>query len=252
MAENDMDKAISSGLRDDLTTRCAELFDLRDSLKESYQRMSEPVTELVESASKTSMSAQIHQRIEDIYAEIRNIDRALKRMTEGDYGCCLACRRPIRVKRLQALPWTDYCVKCAGMREVFYSGSIESHGNSDDEGNYNDDELRATILSDLSIDGRIETQELVITCEDGVVYLEGFLPSVTKYQMMLDILQDIPGVADIVDGIGIDQRPWERCKQHPDGHESDQSAEDLVGEEADADIDPYTSFQTGEPMTPAG
>ena len=220
MAANNMDKAIFWGLRDDLMTRRDELFDLRNSLKESLQHLNEPETEMVERASKTTMSGQMHQRIEAVQAEIRNIDTALKRMAADDYGFCMACRRPIRVKRLQALPWTRYCVKCAGMNEAFNQGGIEAPTDSNDEGPV-DDELLEAILNALSIDGRVETEELVITCEDGVVYLEGFLPSAAKHQTMLDILQDVPDVVDIVNSIRIDRQPWERHNQHPVGHESD-------------------------------
>ena len=30
----------------------------------------------------------------------------------GDYGICLGCEEPIPDKRLRALPWARYCVRC--------------------------------------------------------------------------------------------------------------------------------------------
>lgn len=37
---------------------------------------------------------------------------ALRRMNEGSYGECLMCGDPIGPKRLEAVPWTPYCIRC--------------------------------------------------------------------------------------------------------------------------------------------
>jgi len=46
------------------------------------------------------------------YSQLRLVDEALDRIASGDYGICLACEEPIAPKRLQALSWARYCVKC--------------------------------------------------------------------------------------------------------------------------------------------
>ena len=46
------------------------------------------------------------------YRQLRMVEEALDRLESGDYGICLACDEPIAEKRLQALPWARYCVKC--------------------------------------------------------------------------------------------------------------------------------------------
>jgi RNA polymerase-binding transcription factor DksA len=38
---------------------------------------------------------------------------ALRRMDEGSYGTCENCAQPIAKARLEAIPYTRYCVKCA-------------------------------------------------------------------------------------------------------------------------------------------
>jgi DnaK suppressor protein len=53
---------------------------------------------------------------------IRNLDResrllqsirsALARMEDGSYGVCLQCDTQINPKRLSAVPWAAYCVRC--------------------------------------------------------------------------------------------------------------------------------------------
>jgi DnaK suppressor protein len=49
--------------------------------------------------------------------EIRNIseiEQALKRIAQNEYGVCVTCEETIPNKRLQAIPWTRQCVDCAG------------------------------------------------------------------------------------------------------------------------------------------
>jgi RNA polymerase-binding transcription factor DksA len=46
-------------------------------------------------------------------AEITQIRAALKRIDDGTYGSCARCGDPIGEARLDALPWTPLCRKCA-------------------------------------------------------------------------------------------------------------------------------------------
>jgi len=43
---------------------------------------------------------------------LRNVRAALSRMADGSYGTCLHCEEDISPKRLNAVPWTAYCIKC--------------------------------------------------------------------------------------------------------------------------------------------
>ena len=43
---------------------------------------------------------------------LREISDAQQRIAQGTYGVCLECDEPISVKRLEAVPWARYCVKC--------------------------------------------------------------------------------------------------------------------------------------------
>lgn len=45
--------------------------------------------------------------------EITRIRAALKRIAEGTYGTCARCGDPIGEARLDVLPWTPLCRKCA-------------------------------------------------------------------------------------------------------------------------------------------
>jgi DnaK suppressor protein len=43
---------------------------------------------------------------------LRNVRAALSRIADGSYGTCLHCEEDISPKRLNAVPWTAYCIKC--------------------------------------------------------------------------------------------------------------------------------------------
>ena len=42
----------------------------------------------------------------------RNLRAALSRTADGNYGVCLNCEEEIKPKRLEAVPWTAYCIRC--------------------------------------------------------------------------------------------------------------------------------------------
>lgn len=47
-------------------------------------------------------------------AELAQIRRALAQLDLGGYGRCSRCGEPIDERRLQALPYSDRCIACAG------------------------------------------------------------------------------------------------------------------------------------------
>jgi DnaK suppressor protein len=62
------------------------------------------------------------QHASDRELAIRNLDResmmlrairsALERIKEGNYGTCTSCDEDISPKRLAAVPWSPYCLRC--------------------------------------------------------------------------------------------------------------------------------------------
>lgn len=44
--------------------------------------------------------------------KVHNIDEALLRINEGEYGICEECDEEIPLGRLKAMPFTRHCVKC--------------------------------------------------------------------------------------------------------------------------------------------
>ena len=56
-------------------------------------------------------TVSLHLNILD-YTQLRLIEEALDRLDSGDYGICLSCDEPIPPKRLHAVSWARYCVRC--------------------------------------------------------------------------------------------------------------------------------------------
>jgi DnaK suppressor protein len=40
------------------------------------------------------------------------MDAALRRIDRGEFGNCQMCQKEISKKRLNALPWTPFCIDC--------------------------------------------------------------------------------------------------------------------------------------------
>lgn len=57
------------------------------------------------------------------HTQLSQIRSALTRIGEGNYGECLQCGNVIGAKRLEALPWTPYCIDCQAKIE---NGEIEN------------------------------------------------------------------------------------------------------------------------------
>jgi hypothetical protein len=76
--------------------------------------------------------------------------------------------------------------------------------------NLNDRYLKLSILDNLKNDGRLDLEQLEISCRKGVVYLEGIIPSEIEYQIMLRILTDVMGISSLIDRIQINELDWER------------------------------------------
>ncbi len=45
-------------------------------------------------------------------AQLRLVRQALNRIADGTFGDCVRCFQAIGAKRIEALPWTPYCINC--------------------------------------------------------------------------------------------------------------------------------------------
>ena len=69
-----------------------------------------------QAASEYERQALIHKAAA-AQQTLRTLKQALERLRQGSFGECAECGGDIEPKRLEAIPWTHYCVKCQEMRE---------------------------------------------------------------------------------------------------------------------------------------
>jgi len=53
---------------------------------------------------------------------LQMVEGALSRIREGTFGECISCGNEINAKRLEAVPWTRYCIEC---QEKLEKGVLE-------------------------------------------------------------------------------------------------------------------------------
>ncbi len=51
--------------------------------------------------------------IENEQETLKQIGEAMGRIRDGSYGMCVECEHPVAKARLEALPYTPYCIECA-------------------------------------------------------------------------------------------------------------------------------------------
>jgi DnaK suppressor protein len=68
----------------------------------------------------SSVKETLFQQRAHLTQMVRRTEAALNRMRHGEYGFCTGCGEAINRKRLEALPWTQYCIRCqeAAERQV--------------------------------------------------------------------------------------------------------------------------------------
>jgi DnaK suppressor protein len=74
--------------------------------------------------AKSLVDAEINASIiERAEQQLAQIDSALARLDDGQYGICLECGEDIPIERLKAIPSALYCVACKDARQSLRSRS---------------------------------------------------------------------------------------------------------------------------------
>ena len=102
--------------------------ELLEKKKEINHHLSEFYTESKE--VETGIAQDVVDRAESSYTkefllslsnkerkQLSLINEALKRIEKGTYGICQGCTQEIGEKRLDAIPWTPYCINCQEKEE---------------------------------------------------------------------------------------------------------------------------------------
>jgi DnaK suppressor protein len=111
MADSDV-RAVLETRRRALAGELEELADIpRDPMATvSFgKRVGDGTTEAVERINRTAAALSLSTSAEEV-------ERALQKLEEGTYGTCDDCGEAIAPERLEAIPWTALCVRCASER----------------------------------------------------------------------------------------------------------------------------------------
>jgi len=90
-----------------------EIFDRLRGLESDWQALSERDIEREEEAQKMDLASLFDQLEELDRQELDDIELALTKIVNVTYGICEKCRIPVTLERLEVLPATRFCRKCA-------------------------------------------------------------------------------------------------------------------------------------------
>ncbi len=88
-----------------------QAIDGDDSLLQEFRKKHQG-GDVVDFASDSAFGELSSQLAEVESRELKNVDGALKRIKDKSYGKCEACKKSIPITRLQALPYTSFCINC--------------------------------------------------------------------------------------------------------------------------------------------
>ena len=113
-----MDKRKTKAYRDRLLARRESLFS---QVTEAEMSSRERDLEATQDPADMAANAYTKELLISMSANDRKllqlIDEALERVEGGEYGECVNCGEPVSEKRLDAVPWTRYCLKCQDLQE---------------------------------------------------------------------------------------------------------------------------------------
>jgi len=92
-----------------LTAKVAELERVaghRDGIV--VERSADQVEE-IQAASQRALAVC---NLDREFNQLREARAALRRIQEGSFGTCQECDQDIHLKRLAALPWATFCIRC--------------------------------------------------------------------------------------------------------------------------------------------
>jgi RNA polymerase-binding transcription factor DksA len=101
--------------------------ELRKCDDETYSRLADRVTDSGEQSwSDLLVDINLAEITRDV-TEFRDIEAALLRLAEGNYGLCVSCEEPIDSHRLDANPAAARCLKC---QQAFEKRDRQVHHHS--------------------------------------------------------------------------------------------------------------------------
>ena len=102
-------------LKEQLLERQQQLGIKLDKIKQDVTRVAN--TDWAEQAQERENDEVMDALGNEVRRELQQVNRALRRIDDGDYEYCSDCGEPIAFARLKVLPFTDFCIDCATKRD---------------------------------------------------------------------------------------------------------------------------------------
>ena len=113
-----MDKRKTKAYRDRLLARRENLFkQVTEAELTSRERDAEATQDSADMAANSYTKELLISMSANDRRLLGLIDEALKRVEAGEYGECVNCGEPVQEKRLDAVPWARYCLRCQDLQE---------------------------------------------------------------------------------------------------------------------------------------
>jgi DnaK suppressor protein len=106
-------------------------------------------------AAFDSGSEEVSSQLAELEArELSQIERALARLKQGNFGVCEGCQKKIPVSRLNALPFSTTCIECQREMELYgtWGGGAGSNWEKVSESPTPLEDQREVDLSDIEMD----------------------------------------------------------------------------------------------------
>jgi DnaK suppressor protein len=85
--------------------------------QEGREADEDPTVDLADKAANSYTKEFLFGQTHNDRALLQLVDEALTRIREGTFGQCIQCGEELQQKRLEAVPWTRYCINCQEKQE---------------------------------------------------------------------------------------------------------------------------------------
>ncbi len=108
-----MDKKRLDYYKKKLTTRREELVRAITRTEQEGREADEDTTvDMADKAANSYTKEFLFGQTHNDRSLLALVDQALNRIKDGSYGDCNSCHEELQQKRLEAVPWTRYCISC--------------------------------------------------------------------------------------------------------------------------------------------
>jgi len=105
-------------IRQKLKLRRQQILDFLKRLNDETQALDPDSARDIADRSVLGMSREsLFEQTSQQRLVLRMVDGALARISDGCFGVCASCGDDISTRRLEVLPWTQYCLRCQEVLE---------------------------------------------------------------------------------------------------------------------------------------